>query len=88
MPAGSNSGLLGLRVAELLGPDRILLLGFDMKGSHFFGPHPAPLENTPSHRFAVFRRQFDAYQSPLPIINCTPNSALTCFPKSELRFQL
>ena len=44
--SGSNSGLLGMEVAVQLGATSLVLLGFDMHGSHYFGPHPKPLKNT------------------------------------------
>lgn len=92
IPGGSNSGLYGLHVAHMLGATRILLLGFDMHGTHYFGPHPKKrvenaghyeLKNTPPHRFEVFKRQF-AYWKRCEVINCTPGSALDCYPKMDL----
>jgi hypothetical protein len=82
---GSNSGLLGIRVAMKLGATRVLLLGFDMGGDHFFGHHPEPLKNTPPARFEVFKAQFARFEHPgVEIINCTPGSALRCFPQMPL----
>lgn len=80
---GVNSGLQGMRVAELLGATSILLLGFDLRGSHFFGPHPAPLRNTSPERFRVHIRQFDHWRG-CQVINCTPGSALTRFPFGDV----
>lgn len=83
----SNSGLLGVEVARTLGATRILLLGFDMDGSHYFGPHPAPLKNTNHARFEVFKRQFLLWSRQHPkvdVINCTPGSKLECFPRGVL----
>lgn len=83
--SGSNSGLIALKVAVSMGASRVLLLGFDMGGSHFFGPHPSPLRNTTAERFEVFKRQFREYRPKgVEIINCTPCSALECYPKMEL----
>lgn len=88
MTTETNSGLRGIQVAvEDLGATEVLLLGFDLGGSHFFGPHPAPLKNTDTRpgRFDVFKRQFAGYRPKgVSIINCTPGSALTCYPKAEL----
>lgn len=75
----TNSGLLGMHVAKLLGAERILLLGFDMGGSHYFGDHPQPLPNTQACRFDFFKEQFTHWGGP-EVINCTPGSALRCFP--------
>lgn len=83
--SGTNSGLLGLMVAVQLGATRILMLGYDMKGTHFFGLHPAPLRNTKAARFEVFKHQFAKYRPRgVEIVNCTPGSALTAYPKVEL----
>ena len=37
---GRNSGLMAMCIARFLGAKRLLLCGFDMHGSHFFGAHP------------------------------------------------
>lgn len=78
-----NSGLLGMRVALKHGATKILLLGFDMKGTHYFGPHPEPLKNTTAKRFQMFLRQFDKWKG-CKVINCTPGSALKKFPFDTL----
>lgn len=75
----SNSGLLAMRVAQKLGATKILLLGFDMKGSHFFGKHPDPLGNTTAKRFVQHIKQFGRWHG-CEVINCTPDSALRKFP--------
>lgn len=80
---GVNSGLQGMRVAELLGATLIALLGFDMRGSHYFGPHPAPLRNTSPDRFRIHIRQFDHWRG-CRVVNCTPGSALTRFPFADI----
>lgn len=86
LPMGSNSGVHGIDVAVMLGAKRVLLLGFDLGGTHFFGPHPDPLKNTKPDRFEVFKRQFAGYRpAGVEIINYTPGSALTCYPKSSLK---
>lgn len=81
----TNSGLLGMHVALKLGATTILLAGFDMRGSHFFGPHPEPLKNTTAIRFEAIKRQFDHFRPRgVRIINCTPNSALRCYDKGDM----
>lgn len=83
--SGVNSGLQGMRVArDVFGASRILLIGFDMHGTHYFGPHPEPMKNTTPERFVKFLKQFDGWRHG-EVINCTPGSALTRFPVSELR---
>lgn len=85
MPSASNSGLLGCRVAAFLGATRILLLGFDFKGSHFFGAHPEPLGNPTQDRFRIFRDQFKRY-APMGVdfFNCTPESGLDLYPHATI----
>jgi hypothetical protein len=79
---GNNSGFQGVNFAILSGASRIVMVGFDMQGSHFFGDHPKPLRN-PSN-FATFIRAFETAAKSLPagveIVNATPGSALKCFP--------
>ena len=75
---GLNSGLQGMRVACILGATRILLLGFDMHGSHFFGAHPSPLRNTTVKRFRSHIGQFRKWRE-CEVLNCTPGSALKQF---------
>lgn len=83
--SGTNSGLLGLMVAVRMGAKRVLLLGLDLRGDHFFGRHPEPLKNPDDHRFAVFCRQFEAYRPRgVEILNCTPGSALDVYPRADL----
>lgn len=82
--SGSNSGLQGMRVArDVFGATRILLLGFDMRGTHYFGRHKPPLPNTSEGRFQAHIRQFQKWRGP-EVINCTPGSALTQFPTANL----
>lgn len=84
---GSNSGLLGMEVAVMLGATSIILLGFDMHGTHYFGPHPSPMRNTTEHRFNAFKQQFAGFKK-VPVYNCTPGSALTCFPMLSIQCAL
>jgi len=82
---GTNSGLLACEVAVRLGACRLLLCGFDLGGTHFFGPHPTPLKNTTAERFEQFKKQFAAYRPRgVEILNCTPGSRLDCYPKRDL----
>lgn len=89
---GVNSGLQAMRVAvDVFGARCLLLLGFDLsadRGTHFFGDHPAPLQNTRPSRFAVHRTQFTKWGAARPeiqVINCTNGSAINCFPFGDVR---
>jgi hypothetical protein len=83
---GTNSALLACHVAvKVFGAKRILLLGVDMGGTHFFGPHPEPLKNTKPERFEQMKLQFAHWvHKGVEVFNCSPDSALTCFPKATL----
>lgn len=93
---GGNSGYQALQVALHGGARRVLLCGFDMtaaRGGHWHGGHPAGLKNTMEETFVVWRRRFEAAApflaaAGLEVINCTPRSALTCFPKGTLESEL
>jgi hypothetical protein len=85
--AAVNSGVLGLQCAKLQGATRILLLGFDMRGTHFFGPYTNGLINTTEARRRQHLKQYAAWRLANPgveVINCTPGSALQCFPAARL----
>ena len=80
---GANSGFQAVNLALLMTRRRrVVLVGFDMRGTHFFGKHPAQLRNT--NNFSVFIERFERAAKLLPlvsILNATPGSALTCFRK-------
>lgn len=87
---GHNAGFQAVNLAIQFGAKLIKLIGFDMHWpngkSHFFGDHPDPLANNPD--FRTFIHEFDKAAATLPadirIVNCTPGSALHCFPFGEL----
>lgn len=88
---GKNSGYQSVGLARHFGAKRILLLGYDMQpgktGDHFFGAHRYPGAVTPHYR--DFRELFETIVEPLKqegieVINCTPGSALECFPLMTL----
>lgn len=90
---GNNSGYQALQLALQAGARRILLLGFDMTGSHWHGPHIPGLRNTTEE---TFRRWIAHYSSAAPmiaalgvdVVNCAADSALTCFRKADLAAEL
>lgn len=68
---------------------------------HYFGEYPKELQHWPSVKIGlskpgVIDGLIEAYEKMVPqlpalgmeVINCTPNSALTCFPMSTLEEQL
>lgn len=95
---GGNSGYQLLNLCyHLGGPESTFLLcGYNMqvpnkmgkKGHHFFGPHQKPMSQAGSYR--GFVKQFHTIQGHIKkqVINCTPDTALDCFTKSELTVEL
>lgn len=83
----ASSGVLALECAKREGATRILLCGFDMHGSHFFGQYNNGLRNTQPHQREQHFKQFEewARMNPtLTVLNCTPGSALKTFPAARL----
>lgn len=86
---GNNSGFQAVNLAFMWGASEVYLVGFDMRAvkgkAHFFGDHPKPLRN--ARAYASFINAFTHAAKALPpdrkIFNCTPGSALRCFPFAE-----
>jgi hypothetical protein len=91
-----NSGAQAVNLAYLFGARRILLLGFDMKlgpngEKHHHPDHPSPCVQ--SQTFEEWIRKFGILAEELKaagceVINCTPDSALKCFPVSTIEKEL
>jgi hypothetical protein len=90
--SGLNSGYAAINLAVHGGAARILLLGYNVglvgSRSHFFGAHPRGLTSNPN-LYPDFRRCFATLVAPLAargieVLNCTPQTALECFPRAEL----
>jgi len=85
---GQNSGFQALGLAYRFGATKVILLGYDMKiaGSkrHWFGDHPQPMNrNSP---YAAFIKAFNTINVPdMTIINCSRETALTCFPRMTIQ---
>lgn len=82
---GCNSGYQAIHLAMHFGAKRIVLLGYDMHGDHFFGSHPD--KSRPP--FALCLSKFPTLVEPLKtagveIVNCTPGSHIDCFPMGTL----
>ena len=82
---GNNSGYQAINLAIHLGAVRILLLGYDMQGQHFFGRH----RDGSVPPFLVCLKNFTTMVPELAahgieVVNCTRKTALTCFPRLPL----
>lgn len=87
---GQNSGAAAINLAVHLGATRIVLLGYDMGGDHFFGKHPKGLRNASADDFQRFRRMTETMAAPLQargiqVVNSSRQTALSCFERISLR---
>lgn len=86
---GGNSGFQALNLAVQAGCRTIILVGFDMHdraGIHWHGKHEHHLRNPTKTSLARWRGVLDAQAEPLRrmgvrVINASPISALTAYPK-------
>lgn len=94
--ANGTSGLQAINLATLFGARRILLVGFDMRPGpggqrHYFGDYPAPC--TQAQLFDEWLHKAEAVarsatEFGIVVTNCTPGSAMTCFPMGNLEEHL
>jgi hypothetical protein len=82
---GFNSGYQAINLAVHLGASRILLLGYDMHGDHFFGSHPDGTRPPFASCLGAFQTLVAPLQSAgVEIYNCTTRTALHAFPQATL----
>lgn len=91
-----NSGMGAINLAYLFGARRILLVGMDMKlgpkgEKHHHPDHPKPLVQGLVftdwlHKARDLAKGLKAEK--VEVINCTPGSALQCFPMGDLEKEL
>lgn len=80
---GMNSGLMAMFVAKnIFKAQKLILLGIDMGGTHYFGPHKK-LKNSNDKDFKRHIQQFHAFKG-CEVINCSLGSRLELFPKANL----
>lgn len=83
---GGNSGFQALNLAIQFGACRIALLGFDMRvdrGLHWHEDHD---DNPAAHAVDRWRKALDGQagwlrKQGVEVVNCTPGSALTAYPR-------
>lgn len=88
--SGRNSGFQALNIAVQFGAKRIILIGFDMQGEHFYGRNNWAMANNPS--VWNFPRWISAFNTAagdlkamgVEVANCSMQSALTCFQKTSV----
>lgn len=89
-----NSGLMAIIFAMSLGAENIILLGYDCSlenGVHWHGRH-SRLHNPTGHSIRRWKIEFEKMTSLISkrvnIVNCTPESRLSCFPRTTLEKML
>jgi len=90
---GGNSGLQALNLAYIWGAKIIILLGFDCKYGpkgerHHYPDHPKSF-GANAEQIKHWQRHFESTakafkRTSTRVINCSPDSALTCFEKGDL----
>ncbi len=94
---GRNSGLAAMNAAILMGAKRVFLLGFDMKPvedrNNYHNRHPTSVGRNLHRYINIFLPEMVKASKRIEalghiIINCTPGSALTCFPERTLEWVL
>ena len=91
---GANSGYQAINLAVHFGVKRIILLGYDMKEGpdgqkHHHAEHPKGMCNPAASNYKRWIENFgtmelDLNRARVEVINCTPGSALECFPMAKL----
>jgi hypothetical protein len=89
---GGNSGYQALQIAVHCGAARIILVGYDMRGKHWFGDHPIRVGGV-DPPFSDFIAAFVAIVPELErhkvkVLNASPKSELKCFPAVDLALEL
>lgn len=88
MATGATSGTRAIYLAERLEANPVLLVGFEMhcdNGGHWHPPHGGRMRNPGKGEMQIWREDLEARaeyfdRRGVRIINCTPGSALECFP--------
>ena len=88
---GGNSGYCAIGLAYQFGAAKIILLGFDQQGDHWHEDHPLHVKrpaNFPmwADRFATLAR--DCRKHGLDVVNCSRETALTCFRRGRLEGEI
>lgn len=89
--SGGNSGYVALGLAYLFGAKRIVLVGYDFQDTggmaHWHGNHPPGLnQDRPFAGWIVSMGSLAAglKEVGVDVVNCSTETALTCFPRGDL----
>lgn len=87
--AGGVSGFQLIQIVGWSKPDLIILLGYDMQHTagkvHWHEDYPKGWNNCENIQRWLPNFEKLAAECPIPIINCSRETALTCFPRKDLR---
>lgn len=90
--AGGNSGFQALNLVIRWGARRVILTGYDYRGAgdHWHGRHPAGLRQATESTVARWRLCMDQAapilaERGVEVINASRETALTCFPRVNLK---
>lgn len=88
---GGNSGFQAINLAVMQGADEIILLGYDYgfdplkENKHWFD-QKYPRDSRESNYKKWNQRLLEAAPLiPVPVINCSRKSKITCFPRADIR---
>lgn len=84
---GGNSGFQALNLAALHGAQRVILLGYNYgftHKKHYFGDHPPEINRPSNYKEWLTRLEMAAKYIKIPVINCSRESAIKCFPRLSL----
>jgi len=85
--SGRNSGFQALNIEAQFGAKRVLLIGFDMQGEHFYGRNIWQMANNPDAlNFQKWQAAFriaseDLKRIGVEVVNGSMQSAMNCFPR-------
>ncbi|MHB1086151.1 MAG: hypothetical protein ACYCZ0_00190 [Minisyncoccota bacterium] len=87
-----NSGYQALNLCAHLGAATVLLVGYDMHGTHWFGDHPESCRRAQPNQKRL-ASHFADLVAPLAergirVVNCSPGSAITAFPMGDIETEL
>lgn len=87
--SGGNSGFQAVNLVIQWGVTDIALVGFDMRGSHWYGRNKPPMNNPDQSNFDRWLKGFATAapilkQMGVTVVNCSPSSSIKCFPKATL----
>lgn len=90
LATGGNSGFQALNMAVLDGAERVILLGYDYGHQPGMSKHWWDKDHPRDSRYSNYaewnkRLAAAAPMIPVPVLNATPSTAITCFEQVNLR---